>query len=106
MDSNLLISLINNGIVKKGTEVTILRPGRDISGKSKVYSNDNIEILLYKINESKNIILYGKSTLDNKRFKLKPQHIIKVDGMEPSRLVGAFKPEGKKRGRKPKVKES
>ncbi len=102
MDTKLLISLINNGVIKKGTEVTILRPGKDIGGQSNLHSPHQIEIVSIKM--GKKVSLTGFSTVDGKRFKISGNHILKVDGMDPKRLSLVFKTSGKKRGRKPNPK--
>ena len=103
MKDDLLITLINSGVIKKGTEVTILRAGRDISGHLSVYSPHSIEILSYEVN-GKVAILTGFSIVDKKRFKIKAKHVLSIDGMDPARLKSAFQSEGKKRGRKPNHK--
>lgn len=103
MKSDLLITLINSGVIRKGTEVIILRPGRDISGVVTVYSPHAIEIHSYKVNKNE-AILKGYSITDKKGFNIKAQHILSVDGMDPKRLRAAFQSEGKKRGRKPNPK--
>lgn len=101
MQIDLLVFLINNGIVQQGTEVTILRPSRGMGEQSTIYLPHNLELLDIKVLKDK-VILKGVSTIDGKQFKIGAQHILKIDGMEPERLSTAFKTDGKKRGRKSK----
>lgn len=103
MDTKLLISLINNNVVRKGTEVTILRPGRDIGGQLNLHLPHQIEIIHIDVGKNK-VSLIGASTVDGKRFRISGNHIIKIDGMDPKRLSLVFKTNGKKRGRKPNPK--
>lgn len=103
MEDDLLVNLINSGVIKKGTEVEILRAGLDIGGHISVYSPHAVEIHSYKMNKHR-AILIGCSIMDSKRFKIKAKHIRSIDGMDPARLKTAFQSEGKKRGRKPNPK--
>lgn len=103
MDTKLLISLINNDVVRKGTEVTILRPGKDIGGHLNLHSPHQLEIINIKVGKNK-VSLMGVSTVDGKRFRINGNHIMKIDGMDPKRLSLVFKTNGKKRGRKPNPK--
>lgn len=103
MKEELLISLINSGIVKEGTEVTILRAGRDIGGLHTVQSRHYVELRKIEVIDNK-VYLIALSVLDRKEYQLEARHILQVDGMNPARLSEAFKTDGKKRGRKPNPK--
>ena len=103
MDTKLLISLINNDVVRKGTEVTILRPGKDLGGQLDLHSPHQLEVINIKVSENK-VSLIGSSTVDGKQFRFSSNHIMKIDGMDPKRLIQVFKTNGKKRGRKPNPK--
>lgn len=100
MEDELLISLINNGIVNEGTEVTVLQVGRDMGGIIHVKSRHNIELRKIEVIDNK-VYLTAFSVSNGKQYELEARHILQIDGMEPSRLNEAFKADGKKRGRKP-----
>ena len=104
MKAELLDSLINNGIVKEGTEVTVFRSGRDIAGMPTVSVRHQMEITKMEVIE-KQTLLEAISVVDGKRFNIQAKHILQVDGMNPERLATAFKTEGKKRGRKANPKK-
>ena len=101
MEKKLLATLINSGVVRKGTEVTVLRTGVDLGGSPTPRVIENLEIVGHKKVKDE-IVLAAFRTSDGKQFKVKAAHIRLIDGMPPSRLVAAHKSEGKKRGRKPK----
>jgi len=103
MNEDLLISLINNGIVNEGTEVTILRAGYNIGGSNTVRSLQYVELREIEVIDNK-ACLTGISIIDGTQHKLQARHILQVDGMNPERLNEAFKTDGKKRGRKPNPK--
>lgn len=103
MKNDLLVTLINNGVIRKGTEVVILRSGRDMSGNIKVYTPHSFEIGSFKVTGNE-AILTGCSIVDGKKFYIKAKNILSIDGMDPRRLKTAFQSEGKKRGRKPNPK--
>ncbi len=100
MKEELLISLINTGVVNKGTEVTILRAGRDMGGSSTVRSFHHVELHEVEVIDNK-AHLIAFSVADGKQYKLEARHVLQIDGMHPDRLSEAFKTDGKKRGRKP-----
>jgi len=104
MNEELLISLINTGVVNKGTEVTILRAGRDMGGSSIVRSLHYVELDEVEVIDNK-AHLIAFSVSDGKKYNLQAQHIRQIDGMNPERLSEAFKTDGKKRGRKPNPKK-
>lgn len=103
MNEDLLISLINNGIVREGTEVTILRVGRDMGGLSQVESRQYVELCKIEVIDNK-VYLVAFSVNDGNTYKIEAHHILQIDGMNPARLDEAFKTDGKKRGRKPNPK--
>ncbi len=101
MDKELLVTLINNGVVREGTKITVLRTGIDLGGSPTPRVIEILEIAGHKKVKDE-IMLATFRTSDGKKFKVKAAHIRLIDGMPPSRLVAAHKSEGKKRGRKPK----
>ncbi len=103
MKDDLLILLINSGVVKKGTEVTILRVGYDMGGSSTIRSRHFVELREIEVIDNK-VHLVALHVLDGKQYQLEARHILQVDGMNPERLSEAFKTDGKKRGRKPNPK--
>lgn len=122
MKNNLLVSLINKGIVQEGTEVVIYRSGTTMSGHIKGFNVEQIvEVIDAKIKNGL-AILETESTLDHKKFLVGAKHIFIIDGMRPEILgdVYGFNPNGTKkkvkidpvtgeeikRGRKPKKKRS
>lgn len=101
MDKTLLATLINNGVVKEGTEVSVRRKGLDLGASLNVTVEELLEI--YSVEKVKgNFLLRAFRTSDGRKFTVKAEHIGFIDGMPPSRLVTAHKSEGKKRGRKSK----
>lgn len=122
MKNNLLVSLINKGIVQEGTEIVIYRFGATMSGRIKGFSVEQIvEVIEFEIKNGL-AILKTESTFDHKKFLVDAKHIFTIDGMKPEILgdVYGFNPDGTrkkvkidpvtgeeiKRGRKPKKKRS
>jgi len=122
MKNNLLVSLINKGIVQEGTGIIIFRSGTTINGN---IGNFKVEQAVEVIDpEITNGIAFLKteSPFDYKRFLINAKHIFTIDGMKPEILgdVYGFNPDGTKkkvkidpvtgeeikRGRKPKKKRS
>lgn len=103
MNVDQLLDLINKGIVRTGSEITVIRKGRDLGGAQKAKVEESLEVTSHKEVDGE-IILEAFSVVDGKIFEVKAQHIVKIDGMHLSRLVNAHQTEGKKRGRKPKKK--
>ena len=101
MEKELLETLINSGVVREGTEITVRRTGLDLGGSPTPRGIENLEIIGHKKVDGE-IVLATFRTSDGKKFKVEPRHIRLIDGMPPRRLVAAHKSEGKKRGRKPK----
>ena len=104
MEADILLDLINRGIVRTGTEVTIIRRGQDLAGERRVPTEQCLEVRSHAEVDGE-IVLEAFSTLDGKTFNVKAKNIIKIDGMYLSRLLNAHQSEGKKRGRKPKRKK-
>jgi hypothetical protein len=126
MEEGLLISLINKGVIREGTEIGIVRPGtgmdgsRIVSDRILVTSRTNGECKrskanhiteVYKIdNSGDKTQLFVGSTVDGCIFKIASNHIFTIDGMTPEDIAkvynldldGARKKTGRKRGRKPK----
>ena len=122
MKNNLLISLINKGIIQEGTEVVIFRSGNTMNGGAGDFKvEQNVEIIDLEIRAGI-VILKTESPFDHKTFTIGAKHIFSIDGMKPEIIgdVYGFKPDGTKkkvkidpvtgeeikRGRKPKKKRS
>jgi len=133
MNKNLLTTLININIVKPGTEIAMLRIGNSMVGsgatslKMRVFStedkdgnqqqievNANHLVEIYKceiIDEE--ISIYAHSVVDGEKFILNDEDIVLIDSMLPEKLAAVYgytpdgikKIQGKKRGRKPKIRE-
>lgn len=101
MENELLLDLINSGVVRTGTEVTILRKGMDLGGSLNARIIEKLEVISHKKVKG-NIVLEAFNISDGRKFNVRAKHISLIDGMPPNRLVEAHKSEGKKRGRKPK----
>ena len=104
MENDQLSDLINRGIVRTGTEVTIIRRGMDLGGSNKAKVEESLEVISHKEVDGV-IILTARSVVDGKPYKIKANNIKKIDGMFLGRLINAHQTEGKKRGRKPKNKQ-
>jgi len=99
-----LSTLINTGVVREGTKITILRKGKDLGGSDTVMVKEILEVAsINKVDDE--MILESFSTENGRRFNVKAKNIKIIDGMPVSRLISAHKSEGKKRGRKPKKRD-
>ena len=133
MNNDLMISLINTNVIRPGTELAILRLGTSIDGTAtathflRVFSAEDKEgnqntitvkanhiVEVYEcgvINESG--FVKAHSVVDGAKFMLKADNIHLVDGMLPEKIArvygfhtdGTKRKQGKKRGRKPKLRE-
>jgi len=121
MKNNLLVSLVNRGIVQEGTEILIHRFANTMGGTIKFDVEQSVEVISTEI---KNGIAFLKteSAFDHKRFLVSANHIFTIDGMKPEIIgdVYGFKSDGTrkevkidpvtgeeiKRGRKPKKPRS
>ena len=56
MENELLLDLINSGVVRTGTEVTILRKGMDLGGSLNARIIEKLEVISHK-NVKGNIVL-------------------------------------------------
>lgn len=122
MKNNLLISLIDKGIIQEGTEIVIFRSGTTMDGNTRDFKVEQVVEVIKS--EIKNGIAFLKteSPFDYKKFLINAKHILTIDGMKPEILGGVygFNPDGTrkkvkidpetgeeiKRGRKPKKKRS
>lgn len=111
MDTNLLSTLINKNIIRIGTRLTVFRPGLDLAGVLTVKVKDELDI--FTILDEDEIIITACSISKERNYKIKASHILKIDGMDPAILAkifnvnadGSLRPPGKKRGRKPKIRQ-
>jgi len=134
MNPDLLLNLINISVIKPGTEIAILRYGTSMDGsktatlRMKIYSgedkngnqnqtkiNANHIVEVYECGIDSDNIPFMKvySTVDGKKFILRAKDVKLIDHMLPEKIAAiyGFKPDGtkkkqgKKRGRKPKIRE-
>ncbi len=121
MKNNLLVSLINKGIVQEGTEIVIFRFGNTMYGNSNFKVEQTVEVVEIEIKNG-TAFLKTESAFDHKTFLVSADYIFTVDGMKPEILgdVYGFNLDGTrkkvkidpetgeeiKRGRKPKKKRS
>lgn len=107
--NELLVTLINKDVVRKGTELLIPRAGRDLAGNNSILFDHVVEVIETKIKDGIGYCL-ARSTEDNAPFRVSAKSIYLLDGMDPSRIAHSFgfkldgspRSSGKKRGRKPK----
>ena len=126
MDHNLLRALINNNIIRPGTELAILRVGIGLDGRrsagnffvigtdekpERINANHIVEVYACDA-DSDTIVIEAKSIVDGKGFRVEPVDIHLIDGMKPKNIAyvygynedGTLRKRGKKRGRKPKIR--
>lgn len=104
MESSQLSDLINTGVVKEGTKVTILRKGKDLGGSDTAVVEESLEVAsISKVDDE--MVLASFSTENGRQFNVRARNIKLIDGMPIDRLITAHKSEGKKRGRKPKKRD-
>ena len=127
MNHFLLRNLINNNIIRPGTELAILRAGIGLDGRrsasnffvigtdekqERIKANHIVEVYNSMIDDHDKIVIEARSVIDGKVFDIKPNDIQLIDGMKPKKLAyvygynedGTQRKRGKKRGRKPKIK--
>ena len=129
MNQSLLTNLINSNVIGPGTTLAILRYGMGLDGRKRVASNfivagteekpeqtkanHIVEVHKCYKNKSGKILIEAYSIVDGEMFKLKPDDIHLIDGMSPKKIAyvygyhedGSKRKPGKKRGRKPKIRE-
>lgn len=130
MNNDLLVNLINISIIKPGTEIAILRYGRNIAGakvasllyrvydeedkngdqtRQTINANHIVETNKCGVDEEGLGYIEATSVIDETNFKLYADDVKLIDHMLPEKLgkVYGFNPDGskrkqgKKRGRKP-----
>lgn len=133
MNNDLLVNLININVVKPGTEIAVLRYGKtldgslaatnrlrvfeaeDADGNQKtinVRANHIVEIYRCAIDEKGIVVLNAHSTTDGTKCEFGADSIALIDHMLPAKLAGVYgfnadgsrRKQGKKRGRKPKMR--
>lgn len=129
MNQSLLTNLINSNVIRPGTELAILRYGIGLDGIKRVATNfimvgtnespertkanHIVEVHKCYENEKGEILIEAYSTADGELFNVKPADIHLIDGMSPKKIAyvygynedGSKRKLGKKRGRKPKIRE-
>lgn len=112
MNLLLLRKLIDKEIIKYDTEIDASYSGGDISGSPMVQTLGSFTIVRIYDRGEDGIELLGANTSDGTRRIISADHVTKIDGMDPIRLAGIFglsdtgEPlrQGKRRGRKPRIK--
>ena len=112
MLNSMLVTLINKNVVQSGTTVSIYRSAPALGGYGTVRVQEEVTVIKATIDESGTARLLAENVFDKTKYKIKAENIRTLDGMKPHILAGVFgidedgtlKPEGKKRGRKPKNK--
>lgn len=111
MNVALLKKLIDRKIVVPTTEIDAFYTGRDISGIENIRTMGTFVIV--EIKETDDGYTFDtRSIVDGSPRRLSGKSVVRIDGMEPSRLAevhnlspeGEPIPQGKRRGRKPKVR--
>lgn len=111
MNINLTKQLINRNVIRSGTEVTAYYRGVGLSGASVVKSVGTFTVSRAAIRED-DVIFEAASTVDGQTTRLSASAVILLDGMDPARMAGIYGlsgegetlQQGKRRGRKPKVR--
>ena len=133
MNNDLMANLINTNVIKPGTELGVMRIGTSMDGspvishRIKLYSaedtdgnqtaisvnaNHIVEVYECGIDEQKRAFAKAHSIIDGKRYIVFAIHVKLIDHMLPEKLAkvygfnpdGTKKKQGKKRGRKPKLR--
>jgi hypothetical protein len=113
MNVSLLRKLIQNNIVKTGTEVTATYTALDISGMARHRFNGSFFVVSAE-DRGESILFTLASTTDGYRHVIPSTDIYTLDGMEPARLAAIYNIRedgsdikvGNRRGRKPKIRVS
>lgn len=101
MDKKQLATLINTGVMRTGTKISVLRKGMDLGASPNVVVSEILEIISYKKVKGE-MVLEAFRLYDSRKYVVRAEHIRFIDGMPIERLISAHKSEGKKRGRKSK----
>jgi hypothetical protein len=110
MQLSLTKKLVEKGVIKTETEIEAMYEAIDLSGVHRTLCRGNFVIMSIKDAAEP---IFEIASGDGKRKRIKSESIISVDGMDPARLAsiynikadGSDKPVGKRRGRKPKVRD-
>lgn len=134
MNPDLLLKMININVIKPGTEIAILRYGVSMDGgktathlirvfssedkdgnqkTSTIQANHIVEVNECGVDENGEAYIKAQSTVDGKPFILRSEDVKLIDQMLPEKIAkvygfnpdGTKKKQGKKRGRKPKIRE-
>ena len=111
----LIRKLVETGLIKENTEIEAHYMGVDLSGKPLSRVSGSFCVRTVKINEAANIGIFTVvSTIDGTPKTIRSDDVFSIDGMPIARLASVYGidksggkiKEGKRRGRKPKVKEN
>lgn len=113
MQEILVEALVNKGVIKKETVLTITLIRRGFGGSSFVTNEERCIVETISKNKiTQNLIFSVLNKDTEEQFKINSDIILRIDGMDPANLAtvynikadGTDQPLGKKRGRKPKVR--
>lgn len=113
MNTNLARKLVSAGVIRQNTEIEAEYKGIDLSGRPLIKSRGNFFVQSVKIiNEE--VIFDVVSVVDGSPRRIKSSDILFMDGMAVKTVAsihgisdkGDKLKEGKRRGRKPKPKET
>lgn len=111
MQEILLRKLIEKELFTTDTEVVATSKGVDLSGQLAHKFEHVFRVTKLATSTSGQLILEAVSTSTGIRRRLRPEHIIALDGMTPERFAENYmiapdgseiKVEGRRRGRRPK----
>lgn len=110
MEVGLIEGFVNKNVLVPGAELTVMRPLWGLGGSNQGQTKETVN-LSYIIRAEKDVEFHCTSTVDGKKYQVKPSQILFIDGMEPIKLASVYglksdgtnKEQGKKRGRKPKI---
>lgn len=110
MEIGLIEGFVNKNVLTPGAMLTVRRPMWGMGGTGGGQTEEDVSLSYIKRSDQQ-IEFHCISTKDGKIYQVKPNQIITIDGMDPSKLAsvyglkrdGSKKETGKKRGRKPKI---
>lgn len=110
MDSNLATSLVNKGVLAKGTEIEAQYRAAGLGGLGTVSVAGEFTIDDIGKTTTGELVFVATSTRDGKRRNILAEAIMTIDGMDPARYAAVYNIKadggtavtGKRRGRKPK----
>lgn len=113
MNTNLARKLVTAGIIRQNTEIEAEYRGIDLSGRPIIKSRGHFFVQAVKI-INEDVVFEAISVVDGTPRRIKSTDILFMDGMTVQKIAaihgisdkGDKLKEGKRRGRKPKNKET